>query len=80
MSDWYLGTKACGCSVACIAIEGRDPDDKEWRREVARFVADCVKRGMTLEKVTDADCRQRLTDCKCGPAKARPAHQEEMAL
>jgi hypothetical protein len=56
---YYAGKKQCGCVVfACVD----DPDDKD---DVAEWIADAIKDGLTIEHV-ESDEGPRLQTCKCG--------------
>jgi hypothetical protein len=56
----YIGRRPCGCVVAAVVDDGDDPKD------VAKFVAELVRKGITVERSTVEDARKLLTGgCKC---------------
>jgi hypothetical protein len=59
----YVGRKDCGCVVAACV------DNPEHRRDTARFVADIIKDGLTVETMTVKEVRRCLTVCKHSPRK-----------
>ena len=60
MSDTmaYIGRKKCGCYVAATVDDPNDP------KETAKSVADFVKSGLTIERVTAQFVRDNLHFCK----------------
>ena len=55
----YIGTKPCGCTVAgCLDMDTH-------KKDTAKFVSDCVKDGLTVERVLVGDARTKLQTCKC---------------
>lgn len=55
----YVGKKPCGCVVAAVV------DDPNHKRDVARTIAEWVKGGLTVERVTHDYVRQNFTlDCQ----------------
>lgn len=66
----YIGrTKCCGRVVAACCD---DDMSAGWRREVAKFVADLVKGGYSVERVTDQYVRENLDFCECkGPRRKK---------
>ena len=68
----YVGKRPCGCVVAAIVDDGDDPKD------VAKFVADLVRRGMTVERSTVEDARRLLTEgLKCEHQPAKSSNERE---
>lgn len=55
----YVGRKPCGCTVAACM------DMPKHKKDVAKFLADCVKDGLTIERVTLDDARCTLKRCEC---------------
>ncbi len=57
MGDSYIGRKVCGCVVAATSISGQNPT------EVANDVADFIRSGLTIEKVTSEYVRLNFKGC-----------------
>jgi len=75
----YVARNSCGC------VSGLCVDSPEHRRETARFVAEAVRRGQTIERCTTEDVRSgrvHLRPCEEGPcvraAQRRPSKQEAL--
>lgn len=66
----YMATKPCGCAV----MISMDLPDEETRRDNAREIASCVRKGYTVSRVTPEIARQAFTRvCPiCRPAVAEP--------
>lgn len=55
----YIGTKPCGCTVsACV-------DSPDHVKDTAKFVSDCIKDGLTVDRVPLGDAQTKLKQCKC---------------
>lgn len=68
----YVGKRPCGCVVAAVVDDGDDPKD------VAKFIADLVKRGMTVDRSTVDEARKLLTEgLKCEHQPAKSASERE---
>ena len=61
----YVGRKACGCMVAATL------DDPTWPKRMATDVADFIKDGLTIERVSIETVRDQLRSCKCGSEGGR---------
>jgi len=68
----YLAVASCGCIKGWCSA-------KMPRSDIARFVADVVKSGEDLQRVTTEESRTRPWYCAKHKAD-RTAKQEEMAL
>lgn len=56
----YVGIKPCGCCVAvCVDIP-------EHKKDTAKFVARCLKDGLTVERKTVEWSRKNLLMCEHG--------------
>jgi len=53
----YIGTKACGCVVACVV------DVPKERDAVAQSVQGFIQRGYTVRRVSLETARKRLKRC-----------------
>lgn len=53
----YIARKACGCIVMASV------DLPEWKKEIAKEVASCLRDGLTIERVTCEYVRQNMKDC-----------------
>lgn len=60
----YLGREACGC-VTCVTL-----DAPTHKREVAKDVAQWLRWGMTVERVTVEAARQAWAVCEHKKARA----------
>jgi hypothetical protein len=58
----YAGRKRCGCVVAACV------DEPNHARDVAREIANWVRAGMTVERMTVEDVRGALHRCTCSAA------------
>ena len=56
---FYTGRKKCGCVVFCCVDTDEDRDD------IAEWLAEAVKDGLTIEHV-EQEKRPLLQTCKCG--------------
>jgi len=55
----YVGRKQCGCLVfAVVDVPGRE-------KETAKDVAEAIRDGLTIERVTTEYVRVNFTSCKC---------------
>lgn len=54
----YVGIKDCGCIVAAAV------DVKAHSKDVAKSVADFIKDGLKVERVTVEEAREKLRRCK----------------
>lgn len=60
MSDYsYVARKACGCMV------GATVDDPAHKKDVAREIAEWVREGLTIERVTHDVVRKEFMGSKC---------------
>lgn len=66
----YLGTRPCGCAPAWCS--GDLP-----LREVARAVAQMIRDGLNVERVTTEESRHRVGFCAVHQ-RQRPEQQEEL--
>ena len=66
MSDimCYIGIKKCGCVVAACV------DNPEHKKDIAKNISDWVKDGLTIERISVEDARNRLSCCKCDEVQA----------
>ena len=55
----YIGVKECGCVVAACV------DNPKHKKDIAKNVGDWVKDGLTIERISVEDTRNRLSYCKC---------------
>jgi len=53
----YLGLKDCGCAVAAVV------DEKNHQKDVAKSVANFIKDGLRIERVTIEEARETLHSC-----------------
>jgi len=53
-ADCYLGVKRCGCAVAIVV------DTPEHQKEVRKSVAEFMRGGLVIERVTRDDGVDRL--------------------
>jgi hypothetical protein len=82
VSDYYIGRTACGCVECAVVIEcrGDTPQAAEkWRRTVARDIADWIRRGYSIERVSVEYVRENLAVCTHKPQRPGAPRQEEMA-
>jgi hypothetical protein len=57
----YISRKPCGCIVwAMVDEENPSP---QYKRELARELANCIRHGETIERVTAEFVRQQKFDC-----------------
>jgi len=73
----YCGFAPCGCIHAAVVDEPTRP------RDVAKHVADFIRQGMRIERLTTQAVREhtRWGHCdKCRPARERAKQQIEAAL
>lgn len=71
----YIGRKPCGCVVAAAV------DNPEYVQRTAHTVAQFVKDGLAVERVTTEVARELLRICPHQPKKPRrpkPAVQERL--
>lgn len=60
----YVGRAPCGCIVTAIVDA---PDLKEqMKKEIAKFMRDCLKEGLTIDRVTVDFVRSNFGH-KCAP-------------
>lgn len=81
-SPAYVGLCAtCGACRACIVATADVP---KWEREVAKFCAQMIRDGLTLERKTVGETRAMNWDCANGEPcpkrakKQRAAKQESL--
>jgi hypothetical protein len=55
----YIGKKSCGCIVAACV------DNPEHKREIARNLAEWIRDGLTIERVTCDFVRNCKFGCDC---------------
>jgi hypothetical protein len=68
----YIGKcKKCGNYVAVVA------DEAGFEKETAKIVAEFIKDGLIIERVTHDFVRENFSPCKCS---ANKPIQEEMEL
>ncbi len=65
--DCYVGIKPCGCMVAWVY------DDPKYPKDVAKSVADFIKRGYSVERANTDDVRHKLSKCKCAKPSNDPS-------
>lgn len=53
----YIGTKACGCTVACVV------DEPKEREAVAKDVQEFIQRGYVVRRVSLETARKKLKKC-----------------
>lgn len=53
----YVGKKSCGCIVAFVV------DEPEYPRDTAREVAEFIRSGLTVERVTVEESRKIVSRC-----------------
>lgn len=58
-SHAYIAKKKCGCVVAACA------DIPDYTKDTAKFLADCVKDGLTIERVELGSGHVKLSRCRC---------------
>lgn len=58
-TDCYIGIKPCGCMVAWVY------DDPKYLKDTAETLADFIRSGYSVERVTTDEVRNRLGKCKC---------------
>lgn len=66
---FYIGRKACGCIGGFIVDQPECPDRTE------RWVADFVRSGLTVERITATAARGLTMRCDCA-SKREPAWAE----
>lgn len=66
----YVGTTACGCMVAACV------DSPELKKDVARFVKECVEDGLTVSRIPTEEVRGKLKRCKCAEQKQKIENPE----
>lgn len=54
----YIGRKACGCAVAAVV------DGYVSKKEIAKDVADFIKRGYDIQRVPIGDDGVKLDRCE----------------
>ena len=69
----YVGTKPCGCTVAATVI------NPEWAKDTAKSVAQWIKDGYTVDKVSLEEVKIKLKSCKCA-AEAAAKQRESVDL
>lgn len=59
----YVARKKCGCMVAAVS------DMPTFERETAKDVADFIRDGLAIERMTMAEYKgaSGAMGCKCGP-------------
>lgn len=62
----YVGRKACGCLVT-VAV-----DKPQWKRETAKSVAEWMRDGLTVERMTVADVQAAKLGCIHGDDEKKP--------
>lgn len=60
-----------GYGAACI-----DDDDPKWRKEIARTIADWIRRGATVERVTRHEACEGLLKFHEEAIKREKAHHD----
>lgn len=55
----YIGIKPCGCVVAAVV------DSPSMKQEASKALAEWVQGGLTIERVTHQEVRERFTVCEC---------------
>ena len=60
----YMVVKSCGCRVGALV------DDPDLPDPTKLLVDNWLERGLTLERVTVGEARQRLSRCTCAEEKA----------
>jgi hypothetical protein len=55
----------------CNGITGASVDTPEYANDTARFVAECIRGGMTIQRKTAADVRTEKW-CDCDSASDQP--------
>ncbi len=58
----YIARKSCGCIV--FAMVDDHLTNKDYRKDLARELATCVKQGLIIERVTSQYVRDNFTICK----------------
>lgn len=66
----YIGRESCGCVVASVLDTGRP------RAEVARSVAEFIREGLVIERVTVGYVREHF----CMDGCPHKLHQAQLAL
>ena len=61
----YIGIEPCGCVSAATV------DSPDRKRDVAKFVAELLRDGCTVERVSVKDARTRLALCPHNPKWGR---------
>ena len=76
MSDEYayIGIKKCGCVVAAAV------DSPDRPKDVAKDVAGFIRDGLTIERVSVEEVRERFNDCQCDekPVAAAAPRSDQM--
>jgi hypothetical protein len=66
----YIGRCKGGCGV----IRSAAVDRPKYKEDTAKFVAEIVRDGMTVERIPVEECRVQFGHCKC------PRPQAELPL
>ncbi len=66
----FIGRKPCGCVVFAMVDEPNP--SPEYRKELAKEIARCIRQGLSIEKVT-VDYVRTLESfgCKCDKPKVK---------
>ena len=57
----YIARKPCGC-VVFVTV-----DDERYKQDTAKEIAECIREGLTVERVTCEAVRDGDFGCKCEP-------------
>jgi hypothetical protein len=57
----YIGSYACGCAVAAVV------DDPQFKKDTAKRIAEWVRNGMTVERLTCAATKLSAWPCPGKP-------------
>ncbi len=79
LTPTYVGKKSCGC-IVFLMVDEPNPTP-EYRKDLAKELASCIRQGLTIEKMTVAEVRKLPTiGCKCNKPKIETKHSSQMEL
>lgn len=59
----YVGIKPCGCCVFAQVDPPEKKTDKAYQRMIAKSIARCIDRGMSIERKTVKWVKEHFKEC-----------------